>query len=193
MADTLPNDLVEPVVTPTEKEQEAAEIAAATMSDDRRRAAWQARRPEVAHLKEGVAFPPGMPAVPLFDVGDRIVVDRCTDLLKGTPWLDTTVGKVRSIDDDTGLVTLLDETSDPRLPSVRYFNFRLHGALQTFKLAPPRGNPFDAPKVTVRAPVAPTTDGTKRGRGRPKGSKNRPKDVIKAEREARRALKARKG
>ena len=47
-----------------------------------------------------------------------------------------------------------------------------------------RGRPRKSPalKKQQSAPAL----GEKRGRGRPKGSKNRPKDVIKAEREAKR-------
>jgi len=111
-----------------------------------------------------------------------------TDLLNGCPWLYTLVGKVRSIDDDTGLVTLWDEDSDQRNPMCRYVSFK--SSLCIFKLAPVRGNPFDAAKIARVLP--PRVPGEKkRGRGRPKGSKNRPKEVIQAERAARKAEKGR--
>lgn len=179
---------------------EAAAFEEAVMSDDARRARWQSRRPRILHLPEGVAHVKGerdpntglMPVelVPLFDVGTRIVVDCTTKLLRPVgvvggepvwPWLETIVGKVRSIDDETGLVTVYDEESDPRCPKVRYVSFR--DGLHDFRLAPERGNPFNAEKVKpVRPPPAPGE--VRRGRGRPKGSKNRPKEEIQAEREA---------
>ncbi len=157
----------------------------ASFSAEQRKQRWLARRPRIDHLKDGVIFPPGTSdALPLFDVGDRIVVDVSTVHLKGSPWLETLVGKVRTIDDDTGLVTLWDEDSDQRNPMTRYVSVR--EPLCIFKLAPAKGNPFDASKaarvVKVLAPGE-----VKRGRGRPPGSKNRPKEVIKAEREARKA------
>jgi len=168
------------------------------MPDDKRRAAWQARRPNIDHLADGVAEHEGT-FLPLFDVGDRIVAEVKTEFLKhvdGTiPWIYTLIGKVRSIDDDTGIVSLWDEGSDARNPMVRWVTVRTP-ALICIKLAPTRGNPFDAAKARVKAPVAPSTapDGTptKRGRGRPPGTRNRPKEVIAAEKAARKAAKGKK-
>ena len=163
----------------------------AGLTPDARRERWQARRPDISHLKDGLATSEELGTVPLFDVGDRIVIDCCTSLLAWNPGLATHVGKVRSIDDDTGLVSIYDEASDPRHPMVRWASYKAHGELTVFKLAPAKGNPFDLPKVRPQANVGvpvPRPEG-KRGRGRPAGAKNRPKDVIKAEKEARRAAK----
>lgn len=150
------------------------------------------RKPRVDHLADGVHRSNGL-TVALFDVGDRIVVERRTDLLEGSPWLDTLVGKVMSIDDDTGTVSLADEDSDPRLPVRRYASYLSH--LHLFKLAPVKGDPFKAPS-RVRADAPPTAStakspcaaspGDKKGKGRPKGTKNRPKEVVQAEKEQRR-------
>lgn len=134
------------------------------------------KRPRIDHLQPGtVTDPETGERLPLFDLGDRIIVERCTDLLKGVPWLDTRLYVVVHIDDDTGAV----RCTDPE------FN---HQAVVSFKspfhrivIPPPRGNPFAAPR-TRQAPVndGPKPEG-KRGRGRPKGTKNRPKEVIAAE------------
>lgn len=165
----------------------------AELGDDARRARWQSRRPRILHLKEAVTRIPGEGGepdelLPLFDVGDRIVVDRCTSLLRGDPWLETIVGRVRSIDDETGLVTMFDEAGDPRMMLVRYTNFK--DVLHDFRLAPARGNPFTVSAVRQAAKPEPKPgDPPKRGRGRPKGSKNRAKDAIEAERAAYRKLK----
>lgn len=154
------------------------------LPDDARLARWQSRRPAIQHLEPGVVFPPGeSTALPLFDVGDRVVVDCRTTLLRGNPWLETIVGRVRSIDDDTAVVSLYDEDTDARNPTVRWVSFR--DPMFDLRLAPAKGNPFNAERVrAVKPPPAPGE--VRRGRGRPKGSKNRPKDVIKAEKEARR-------
>lgn len=190
-----------------ELDEDAKTLEDAHLSETDRRLRWQARRPRILHLEEGVARTLGDPdergfrrteLVPLFDVGDRIVVDCCTKLLRPWtndhgvtvyPWLQTLVGKVRSIDDETGVVSLYDEESDPRNPMVRWVSFR--DGLHDFRLAPARGNPFNvilakqaerAAKIAAAAadPNAPK----KRGRGRPKGSRNRSKEEIAAEREA---------
>ena len=167
------------------------------LPDEARFARWQARRPRIEHLSPAVVSQAGernpdtgllaSVILPLFDVGDRIVVDVRTTFLPSTPWLHTLVGKVRSIDDDTGVVSLYDEDSDPRCPMVRWVSFK--DGLHDFRLAPAKGNPFNAEKVKpVRPPPAPGEE--RRGRGRPKGSKNRPKEEIKAEREAYKAAQA---
>jgi hypothetical protein len=169
-----------------------------------RLARWQSRRPRIDHLPTGSVHVPVMldddgsvealaQVLPIFDVGDRIVVERRTDLLDGQPWLDTLVGRVFSIDDDTGVVCMLDEESDPRCPVRRYVSLR--NELHDVRLAPARGNPFNAglaraqlkeqerqrqakllQEQGLEAPA-------KRGRGRPAGSKNRPKEVVAAEKE----------
>jgi len=178
---------------PMEPTQQAVDDSVLTgdegLSYEVRMARWQAKRPPIDHLKSGIMVDPSSGAtLPLFDVGDRIVVDCRTGLLKGSPWLETLVGKVRSIDDDSGLVTLFDEDSDPRCPTIRYASFKR--PLFTFCLAPDRGDPFEPPPPPKKE--KPQRLPGQKGRGRPKGSKNRPKDVIKAEREARKAARKEK-
>lgn len=197
-----PEILETPAVGPEPEVDETAEaLKDAHLSDDARRMRWQSRRPPILHLKSGVVqhFDERDPVtkllpvekLPLFDVGDRIVVDVCTKLLRPWlnkygevvyPWLHTIVGKVRSIDDETGLVTMYDEDSDMRAPTVRYVNFK--DDLHDFRLAPAKGNPFNvvAAAKPIKPPPAPGE--VRRGRGRPKGSKNRSKEEIQAEREA---------
>jgi len=143
---------------------------------------WQAKRPNIDHLKDGVAVLADGSSVVLFDIGERIVADTRTSLLKGLPWLETIVGRVRSIDDDTGMVSLYDDNSDFRSQRVRWVSFK--DGLACFKLAPAKGSPFIVP-ANAPQPVAVAQPG-KRGKGRPKGTKNRPKEVIEAEKAAKR-------
>jgi hypothetical protein len=186
MEQELEQELTTPKPPPVIDDADEAPSEEDLLSHEQRFQRWQSKRPPIDHLRDAlhVDHQTG-DIVPLFDVGDRIVVDRRTTLLKGVPWLETIVGKVRSIDDDTGLVTVYDEDSDPRNPPVRYTSFK--DGLHTFKLAPERGNPFEPPPPPKKEKPQPVPG--KKGRGRPKGSKNRPKDVIKAEREARKAAK----
>lgn len=178
--EVLESVIPEPVV-----EEEEHITADDTLSHEQRFQRWQAKRPVIEHLRTGVFVQADGTILPLFDVGDRIVVDRRTTLLRGIPWLETIVGKVRTIDDESGLVTVWDEDGDPRSPPTRYTNFK--DPYHIFKLAPDRGNPFEPPPEPK--PEKPQRAPGQKGRGRPKGSKNRPKDVIKAEREARKVAK----
>lgn len=194
----MPDELLNEDVFEPEPVDEDTVIDDSGLPDDKRYLAWQSRRPNIDHLADAVAEHEGT-FLPLFDIGDRIVAEVRTEMLKrpdGTvPWIYTLIGKVRSIDDDTGIVSLWDEGSDARNPMVRWVTVRTPDLI-CIKLAPLKGNPFDAVKARVKAPVAPVTapDGTstKRGRGRPKGTKNRPKEEILAERAARKAAKGKK-
>ena len=184
MEQELDPEVTAPIPTPIEEEEETIK-AEDMLSHEQRFQRWQSKRPPIDHLRDGVFHNSDGTSLPLFDVGDRIVVDVRTTLLRGVPWLQTLVGKVRTIDDESGLVTLWDEDADPRNPPCRYVNFK--DTLHIFKLAPDKGNPFEPPPAPK--PEKPQPVSGKKGRGRPKGSKNRPKDVIKAEREARKAAK----
>lgn len=146
------------------------------LTREQRMARWLSKRPPIDHLKDGcVALPDGT-VLPLFNVGDRIVVDVRTHHLQDHPWLETIVGRVTAIDDDTGHVKLVDDDSDPRCPKTRYVTFK--GTLQTFKLAPAKGDPFVVTSPTRSPEKTPRLDkdgNPKKGRGRPRGSKNKPK------------------
>jgi len=200
---------------PSAHDEAAAAIAEGLLSDEARYARWQSRRPPTAHLQSGIVWPPGMSGpVPAFDIGTRVVVEQRTSQLDprpdpldeaGTvrhPWLRTVVGIVTDIDDEAGNFYLQDEESDARWPRVNAFSFDPRRGC-TVLLAPKRGNPFDVSAVLAAARAAQrlereATDATlrasgqKRGRGRPAGAKNRPKEVVKAEREALRKIRAEK-
>jgi len=163
----------------------------AEISDAARKTRWMLRRPSIDHLEPAsvtTELEGEITTLPLFDLGDRIVIDSCTPHLKGSPWLETIVGTVKSIDDDTGDISVFDEATDQRCPTVRWANIR--NELQVIRLAPAKGDPFDTALATrVVKPVLQPGQ-VKRGRGRPPGVKNRPKEVIKAEKEARKTARA---
>lgn len=164
-------------------------LADSGLSNEQKRARRLARKPSVDHLPDAVGVLPDGTQVPLFDVGDRIVVERFMAWDHGD-WLDTRVYLVREIDDDTGYVKCIDEEQNHHA----VVGFK-HDH-QRFKLAPKRGNPFNVPKVVSAQASKPLVqeldqngNPVRRGRGRPKGSKNRPKELIKAEKEAKKAEK----
>lgn len=130
--------------------------------------------------------------------GDRIVIERRATFLPGRPYLDTKTYRIKRVDPN-GDMSLWDESLN-QWAMDNWKTGPLKG--QVYKLATvgtnvttkrkrgrPRKNPVDAPKPVV---VGPDGAPVKRGRGRPKGSKNRAKDVIAAEKAEKRRLRAAK-
>lgn len=155
---------------------------------------YDSRKPDISHLPAAAVRAEDGTVLPLFDVGDKIVIERHAGMLTGRPWLDTQTYVVQHINDDTGDLKLWN-------PDLLQF------ALGNFIKGPARGDDYrlaveGTPSVGKRKrgrprknPVQPVAQPgeKKRGRGRPAGSKNRDKDVIKAEKIAKakeRAAKA---
>lgn len=146
------------------------------------------RRPQIDHLPNAI----DQEGNPLFKPGDRIVVERFSQILDGNPWLDTRMLYVDTIDQSTGTVHCTDAVFS------QHSAVSFRSPLQNFRIVP-KGivNPFtkDAQKRLKgdRKPVqvVTRTDGTNgtttKRKGRPPGSKNRPKEVIKQEKLERRA------
>lgn len=173
-----------------------------TVSPEQRRAKREAKRPSIDHLAPATAEHDGN-TLALFDVGDRVVVERRYFHVGDIPqWLDTRVYKVLTIDDLTGVCQCFDEQADHRA----YLGFK--DPCQTWRLAPAKGDPFAANKLARLIGSDPGNQGKTPGndlgnaiskvgmktgrRGRPKGSKNRPKSVVNAERRERQEAKAAK-
>lgn len=155
---------------------------------------YDSRKPDISHLPLAAVKDKDGTVLPLFDIGDRIVIERHAGMLTGKPWLDTQTYVVQHINDDNGDLKLWN-------PDLLQF------ALGNFIKGPARGDDYrlaveGTPTVGKRKrgrprknPVQPVAQvgEKKRGRGRPAGSKNRDKDVIKAEKVAKakeRAAKA---
>ena len=146
--------------------------------------------PNIDHLEDAVKFDEaGRPYLDL-KPGDKVVIERHTSMFKDHPWLDTKVYHLNEVDQATGVLKLFYE----ELHQHARDNF-VAGLLSggKYKKLPTTGRWDVAPKVVrkVQAPVqspspAPANgeQPVKRGRGRPPGVKNRPKDVIVAERKA---------
>ena len=133
-----------------------------------------------------------------FKEGDKLVIERYSSFLAGKPYLDTKTYRVVRHDEFTGRLHLFDEQLDQNA-IMNWKEGLRHGTV--FKLATgkvdistkrKRGRPK---KEVVDAPPPSTPTGEKRKRGRPAGAKNRPKEVIAAEKaamKAKRAAKAKK-
>ena len=144
-------------------------------------------KPDITRLPDAISG-----GIPQFGPGDRIVIERYSSFLKGKPYLDTKTYTVIDVDAFTGKIKLYDD----QLQQHAIDNWKT-GAVygNVYKLAngnmvstkKKRGRPRKDP-IGGEQPLVPP--GEKRGRGRPKGVKNRPKEEIEA---AKLAKKMRKG
>lgn len=150
-------------------------------------------KPMIDHLpdaieKDEMGFP-----VLLAGPGERIIIERTASILAGHPWLDTKTYTIESIDTVSGRLQLWDDDLQ------RYAGTNFIEGLKVgyrFKLPTKkgmnigyrkRGRPKKNPEGTVEAkPVQLDANGQpiKKKRGRPPGVKNRPRDVIIAEKKA---------
>lgn len=143
-----------------EESEQLPEFTSLSLPEDTAR---ERKRPDISPLADAI-----VDGEPQFRVGDRIVIDRVT-LDSRRAWFDTRVYEVLEMDPN-GRLSLWDVE-------------KRHHALSDFVKGPQHGYTF---KLTIPAAVVETVEiqvdpPVKRGRGRPPGSKNRPKEVIKAE------------
>ncbi len=151
------------------------------------------KRPDISSLEDALERRSDGRLVPRFGPGEKIVIERRSSVLEGNPWLDTQTYVVREIEPDSGVLRLWN----PNLHQQALSNFVTGTEIGcVFKLASIRGGSIGKKKrgrprrdVTGPAPAAvePPKDGEKKKRGRPKGVKNRSKEVIVAEKAARSA------
>lgn len=149
-------------------------------------------RPDISSLPD--AFDHGRP---VFQVGDKVVIERYATMLDTHPYLDTKTYKVVAIDTDTGNMRLWDD----QLGQFASDNFKTGTAAgtRTYKIAmgvnvstkKKRGRPRKNPVVALEE-AKPAAPAEKKKRGRPPGSKNRDKDTIRAEKAEKKALRAAK-
>ena len=147
-------------------------------------------KPDISRLPDAVVG-----GIAQFREGDKIVIERYSSFLAGRPYLDTKTYKVVRHDEFTGRLHLFDEMLEQNA-IMNWKEGLRHGTV--FKLAvgkvdistkKKRGRPRKNPEAEVKVadPNAP-----KRGRGRPKGAKNRPKEVIAEEKAVKKAARAAK-
>jgi hypothetical protein len=129
---------------------------------------------------------------PVFKAGDKIVIERYATVLTDRPYLDTRTYRVLELDEASGAMKLYDESlcqfarDNYRYGSAHGFVYKLAmGVVVATKKK--RGRPRKAP---VEAPTVAAPTEKKRGRGRPPGSKNRPKAEIREEKAAKRKAAA---
>ena len=149
------------------------------------------QKPDISRLPPAI----GPDGRPLFVAGDKIVIERYSAILLGNPYLDTRTFRVKSVDMETGLVHLHDEVLVQNatdnwksgVASGQVYKFAMGTSVSTKKKrGRPRKDPVEAASAEAQPP------GEKKRRGRPKGSKNRSKDEIRAAKAAKTAAKSAK-
>lgn len=178
-----------------ESDSPSAFAAAATA----REAARLASRPNIDHLPDAIAKDEMGVWQLLARPGEKVIIERFSSILHGSPWMDTKTFVVDSIDGATGNIYLHDielcRQSMTNIPLALKYGHRFK--LPTARMSDltskrKRGRPR---KVVVAAPTASPPPAPSEGsdqpkrRGRPKGSKNRPAEVREAERAAKKVEK----
>lgn len=148
-------------------------------------------KPDISRLPDAIVG-----GVAQFSEGDKLVIERYSSFLRGKPYLDTKTYRVIRHDEFTGRIHLFDEQLDQNAimnwkEGLRFGTiFKLATGKVDISTKKKRGRPK---KLVDGLPPEPKPEGEKRGRGRPKGAKNRDKETIAAEKAERKAaLKARK-
>ena len=161
-----------------------------------------ATRPAIDDLVDAVVKDELGRMVLLARPGEKLIVERFATILPGRPWLDTKTYTVQSVDEATGRVNLWDDDLQ-RYAFTDYvagvkagYRFKLPVKGRKISSKRKRGRPRKVVAASAAAaqPVAVAADGTpvKRGRGRPKGAKNRDRETIAAEKKVKAELKAAK-
>lgn len=172
---------VESALTP-----EAQEIAAALRVTHR-----EAAKPDISRLPDAIVG--GSLVVRR---GEKIVIERRATFLAGNPYLDTRTYTVREVKENGDLVLWDDSTDQWAMDNWingpgrgHVYKIALRGGMSSKRR---RGRPR---KHTVDPTPIPHTGAgcaLKKGRGRPKGSKNRSREEVKAEKAKRNAARAEK-
>lgn len=192
--------MTDTILPPQAEVQEYESISSILASEAKERARL-ASKPVLDHLEDAVEVDDL--GIPIFTVapGDKVVVERYATILRGSPWLDTKVYTVESIDGVTGTLRLWDD--DDKCHAMTNYITGLAAGFK-FKVPPAKGGVPTSQrrrgrprKILPPGQEKPSTpilgeDGqpVKKKRGRPPGVKNRPRDVIVEERRAK--VKAKK-
>lgn len=165
-----------------------------------REAARLASRPNIDHLPDAIAKDEMGVWQLLARPGEKVIIERFSSILDGSPWMDTKTFVVDSIDGATGNIYLHDielcRQSMTNIPTALKYGHRFK--LPTARMPDltskrKRGRPKKVVTLADPPPTAATSGEptAPKKRGRPKGSKNRPSDVVAAERAAKKDAKKR--
>ena len=152
-------------------------------------------KPDISRLPNAI----DKDGFPLFRAGDKIIIERRSTILIGSPYLDTRTYTVVSIDTETGKLDLFDDTlcqsalSNYRQGLDRGYIFKLargNSVATKKKRGRPRKNTIEDRTDIKATPTTPDGQPIKKKRGRPPGTKNRDRETIKLEKKAKLSLRS---
>lgn len=153
-----------------------------------------ANKPMIDHLPDAVVKDELGMHVLLAKPGDKIVIERVASVLSHRPWLDTKTYTIQSINAATGGLVLWDDdlhrdASSNYIEGMKVgYRFKLPTikglCIGQKKRGRPKKNPTGAPVPEKPVELGPDGKPVQKRRGRPKGSKNRERAVIAAEKKA---------
>jgi len=151
-------------------------------------------KPLIDHLADAVGKDQFGNPILLAKVGDKIIIERIATVLSHKPWLDTKTYVITNVDGVTGDLVLMDTDLGQQAGSNyitgvdRGYRFKLPNSkgmsIGKRKRGRPRKNPTGTPEPVKPIQLGPDGKPIAKKRGRPTGTKNRPKEVIKAEKRA---------
>lgn len=185
-------------------EQPEYESISSILDNEAKEKARLAQKPIIDHLEDAIETDDD--GVPVFTIppGEKVIIERVRTILPGNAWLDTKMYTVETIDGVTGNLMLWDDDGQCHAMSnyltapKRGYKFKVPPAKGGLQIqGRKRGRPRKVVPIGQEKPVEPVQldengQPIKKKRGRPAGSKNRPRDVVQAEKRARAQLKSEK-
>jgi hypothetical protein len=192
------------IILPPALEETEFESISSILANEAKEKARLAQKPIIDLLEDAIELDED--GVPVFTIppGERVIIERVASVLPGKQWLDTKVYTVETIDGVTGNLMLWDDAGKCHAmsnyltaPKVGY-RFKVPPAKGGLQIqGRKRGRPRKVVPLGQEKPAAPVQldengQPVKKKRGRPPGTKNRPKEVMVAERKAKAEMKAKK-
>lgn len=189
--------------TITELLDEAGMIKELLSSEEREKKRLE-QKPDLCNYADAVVYLDDGTPVFVPEIGEKVVIERYSTVLGRFPpaWLDTRTYLVKGIDHDNGDLKLFDLELQQNSACNFFTAIPIHG--YKMKLPTARGLKKGRKKRGAKAKFlndiinmgssnsSSSATETPSGKGRPSGKKNRPKDVIKAEKEEKQRIRAAK-
>jgi len=195
--------MTDTILPPPDDEPEFESISS-ILANEAKEKARLAQKPILDALEDAIELDED--GTPVFTIppGERVIIERVASILPGSPWLDTKSYTVETIDGVTGNLILWDDAGKCHAMSnyltapKKGYKFKVPPAKGGIQLqGRKRGRPRKVVPLGQEKPAAPVQldengQPIKKKRGRPPGIKNRPKEVVAAERKAKAQMKSKK-
>lgn len=123
---------VDEIVDELEHDEAEAEANELILVNEKKIARRELDKPDIDRLHDAIVYLEDETPVFVPDVGERVLIERRATCLPGSPWLDTVVYLVHSVDHESGDVRLWNERSK-------------QWSITNFVLGPKRGYRYKLP------------------------------------------------